>query len=290
MGEIAPGSSDAAAAAVPGVPEPIGLRLRYALATLLFTVAYHVFGLRRAVTRQNLQRSFPGLDATALRRLQREFVRRQAEIFAEMTYGANIDAEELRARVRIVDDDLLAAASGPRPLILAAAHQCNFEWVVLRVSLDLGPRLLALYKPLRNGWAERLFKRWRARFGATLVPAKSVLRELARYREAAAIGIVADQVPRTSPEKHWLEFLHQDTAFYMGPELLGRALRSQVVYVSMRRLGRGRYEIELQPLNTAGEKLPGGEITARYAHALERDIRNDPAGWWWSHKRWKLHR
>ena len=201
MGEIAPGSRNAATAAGPGIREPAGLRLRYALASLLFTVAYHLFGLRRAVTRQNLQRSFPGLDATSLRRLQREFVRRQAEVFAEMTYGASIDAEELRARVRIVGDDLLAAASGPRPLILAAAHQCNFEWVVLRISLDLGPRLLALYKPLSNAWAERLFKRWRTRFGATLVPAKSVLRELARFREAAAIGIVADQVPRTQPRE-----------------------------------------------------------------------------------------
>ena len=76
----------------------------------------------------------------------------------------------------------------------------------------------------------------------------------------------------------------------MGPEMLGRALRSQVAYVSMRRLTRGCYEIELQPLNEPGEKLTTGLLTERYARALERDIRNDPAGWWWSHRRWKLTR
>ena len=44
----------------------------------------------------------------------------------------------------------------------------------------------------------------------------------------------------------------------MGPELLARALRSQLVYVSMRRIARGWYEIELQPLNEPGEKLASG--------------------------------
>jgi Kdo2-lipid IVA lauroyltransferase/acyltransferase len=43
-------------------------------------------------------------------------------------------------------------------------------------------------------------------------------------------------------------------------------------------------------LNVAGEKLASGELTERYARALERDIRRDPAGWWWSHQRWKLKR
>ena len=59
---------------------------------------------------------------------------------------------------------------------------------------------------------------------------------------------------------------------------------------SMHRIDRGRYDIRFEALNEPGEKLPTGELTERYARALERDIRNDPAGWWWSHKRWKLVR
>ncbi|HVN43098.1 MAG TPA: lysophospholipid acyltransferase family protein, partial [Steroidobacteraceae bacterium] len=117
-----------------------------------------------------------------------------------------------------------------------------------------------------------------------------VLAELARFREAGAIGLVADQVPRASPERHWVPFLHQDTAFYMGTELIARALRTRVVLVKMRRLERGRYALDLLPLNEAGEKLPGGALTERYARALEAWIEQDPAGWWWSHKRWKLKR
>jgi KDO2-lipid IV(A) lauroyltransferase len=141
---------------------------------------------------------------------------------------------------------------------------------------------------MRGARAERWFHRMRSRFGARLVPAKSVLAQLAQFRGAAGIGIVADQVPRSSPDRHWTAFLSQPTAFYMGPEILGRALRSQVLFADLRRLARGRYELKFVPLSQAEERLPVGVVTERYARELERAIHADPPGWWWSHRRWKL--
>ena len=270
--------------------ESLRLRLYYTLAGALAWLAYGVLGLRRSVVRGNLQRSFPEWSATEQRAARREFARRQGELAAEVFYAEHIDAAELRARVTLLNPQIVAAAAPPRPLILVGAHHGNFEWMLLRMSLEFGDRLIGLYKPLRQPRIDGRMKAMRSRFGARLVPAKSILRELANFREAAAIGLVADQVPRTSPEKQWVSFLGQDTAFFMGPELLGRALRSQVVLAKTRRLARGRYELEFVPLNEPGEKLPSGEITSRYARALESWIREDPPGWWWSHRRWKLKR
>jgi KDO2-lipid IV(A) lauroyltransferase len=242
------------------------------------------------VVRDNLQRSFPEWSAAQQRAARREFARRQGELAAEVFYAEQIDAAELRARVSLVNPQVVASAAPPRPVVLVGAHHGNFEWMLLRMSLEFGDRLIGLYKPMRQPRIDDRMKAMRSRFGARLVPAKSILRELANFREAAAIGMIADQVPRTSPEKHWVTFLGQDTAFFMGPELLGRALRSQVVLVKMKRLARGRYELEFEALNEPGEKLPGGEITSRYARGLEAWIREDPPGWWWSHRRWKLRR
>jgi len=270
--------------------EPVRLRIGYVVAGVVAWLAYRVFGLRRAVIRDNLRRSFPDWPAARLRDVEREFVRRQGELAAEVGYAAAIGADELRRRVLLANPEVLANAAPPRPLVLVGAHHGNFEWMLQRVSIELDGRIVGLYKPVRNRSVDGWLRRMRTRFGAKLVAAKSVLRELANYREAAAIGLVADQVPRTSPEKHWVRFLGQDTAFYMGPELLGRALRSQVVLVRMRRPSRGHYVLEFEPLNELGEKLPNGAVTARYATALEAWIRDDPAGWWWSHRRWKLRR
>jgi len=270
--------------------EPLRLRLAYAVVGLGAWVALRLLGLRRSVVRDNLRRSFPDWTPAQLRAVEREFARRQGEIAAEVLYASRIGPDDLRERVTIVNPEALAGAGHPRPLILLGAHQCNFEWAMQRVSLEFGERFVALYKPPRNPRTARWLRSMRSRFGARLVAAKSVLRELARMRDVGAIGMLADQVPRTSPEKHWLEFLGQDTAFYMGGELLGRALRAQVCAVRVRRLARGRYELTFEPLNEPGEKLPHGEVTTRYARALESWILADPAGWWWTHRRWKLKR
>jgi KDO2-lipid IV(A) lauroyltransferase len=277
------------ASVAPTAGESFGLRWRYAVFGFLFLVAYRVLGLRRNVIRDNLRRSFPAAQPAELRAIRNDFVRRQGEIFAEIDYARRrIDAEEMRERVRLLDPHGFLAADGAR-LILLGAHQCNFEWMLLRISLELGSSIIGLYKPL-SGYGERYFLELRTRFGAQLLPAKSIREELGRIREARALGLIADQVPRTSPERHWTTFLTQDTAFYKGPERLSRLLRAQVVYVQMRRFRRGVYEIELVPLNAPGEKLPGGELTERYARTLEGEVQADPAGWWWSHKRWKLKR
>lgn len=270
--------------------DSLRLRLLYGVMGLAAWLVYRVLGLRRAVIRGNLARSFPDQSPERLRALEWEFGRRQGEVAAEALYAATIGEEELRKRVVFLNPGILAPGTPPRPLILVGAHHCNFEWVLQRLSLEMPGRLLCLYKPLRNARMDAWMRRLRTRFGARLIPAKSVLQELARSRDAVAVGLLADQVPRTSPEKHWVEFLGQETAFYMGPELLARALRTRALLIRMRRLGRGRYELVLEPLHEAGEKLGNGEITARYARALESWIREDPAGWWWSHRRWKLRR
>ncbi len=270
--------------------DPVGLRVLYAVMGLAAWLVYRLFGLRRAVIRGNLERSFPDWSAQRIRQVEREFARRQGELLAELLYTQRLSADAVRARVVIANPALITSAAPGRAAMLAAAHQNNFEWALQRVSLEIGAGMYGLYKPIRNPRVDAWFRSMRQRFGSQLIPAKSVLRVLARNRDCAVLGIVADQAPTTSRQKYWTTFFGQDTAFYMGPELLIRPLRAQVLYTRVRRVARGRYEVSFEPLHERGESLPQGEITERYARALEAEIRADPAGWWWSHKRWKLQR
>ena len=265
--------------------DSFGLRLRYACSGLLFFLSYRLFGLRRGTIRQKLRRSFPDKRDDDRERIRNDFVMRQAEILAEFDYARVMGAAELRARVQLLDPAGLLAAPGK--LVLIGGHQCNFEWMLLRISLELGSGLVAIYKPMGSARVERYFLSIRSKFGARMLSSKSIRQELGAIRDARALGLVADQVPRTSPERHWTTFLRQDTAFFKGPERMARLLRAQIVYVSMRRCARGRYEIEFEPLTATGEKPAPGVPTERYARVLERDITADPAGWWWSHRRWK---
>ena len=102
------------------------------------------------------------------------------------------------------------------------------------------------------------------------------------------IAMVADQEPVNSERKHWLRFLNRDSAFFLGAEEIVRATHYAALFIELRRVARGQYEMSLHPLADAGERLAKGEFTERYARLVEQQIRRAPPDWPWSHKRWKL--
>ena len=177
-----------------------------------------------------------------------------------------------------------------KPVLLVAAHQCNWEWMLLGLSTQLGMPVDAAYKPLVDNWAEtRNAQAAFGRFGARLIPAQNLLGDIIQQRGSPrAIAMVADQEPVSSERKQWLRFLNRDTAFFLAPEEIARTTRYAAFFLRLKRVSRGHYEVEFVPLAAAGEQLPAGEFTARYARMVEEQIRAAPADWPWSHKRWKL--
>jgi KDO2-lipid IV(A) lauroyltransferase len=270
----------------------VPLPLLYGLASLLAWLAYRVFPYRQHVVRENLSKAFPELDASALEQTIRQYYLGFAQVLVELIKGATMSPDDFRRRVTIVDIEapraLLAAG---KSVLLVAAHQCNWEWMLLGLSLQLGYRVDAAYKPLVNPWAEREMLTLRTRFGARLVPAKGLLADIIKHRkDVRAIAMVADQEPTTSEHKHWTRFLNRDTAFYMGAEEIGRVTRFPAFFITMRRLSRGHYEMGFRPLSSVGEVLTPGEFSERYSRLVEEQIRAAPPDWPWSHKRWRLKR
>jgi KDO2-lipid IV(A) lauroyltransferase len=198
--------------------------------------------------------------------------------------------EELARRVVLRNPELVREEVGKgKPVLLVAAHQCNWEWMLLALSTQLGVPVDAAYKPLVDNWAEREMRTLRGRFGARLIPAQELLGAIIRQRNAPrVIAMVADQEPVTSERKHWLRFLNRDTAFFLGAEEIARTTRYAAFFVKLRRTARGHYETEFVKLADAGAPLPPGEFTNRYARFVEEQIRASPPDWPWSHKRWKL--
>jgi Kdo2-lipid IVA lauroyltransferase/acyltransferase len=294
--EVSPPDTNAAALAPPATARrpawwvrllsclPLGLLYRFA--AVIGWLAFRVVRYRAALVREGLARAFPEFDAARLRAVMRSYYLGYAQMLVELIKAASLPPGEIRRRVRIVNLEAPRAllAQG-QPVLLVAAHQCNWEWMLLALSLELGYPVDAAYKPLVNPWAEREMKTLRSRFGSRLVPAKQLLADIIRrHGVVRAVAMVADQEPTTSEHKYWTRFLNRDTAFYMGPEEIARVTRFPVFFIAMRRTARGYYEMEFQPLAPAA----AGGLTERYARIVEEQIRAAPADWPWSHKRWKL--
>jgi Kdo2-lipid IVA lauroyltransferase/acyltransferase len=284
----------------PAPPIPIWLRglsrlplpVLYAAGGLLAFVAHRLLRMKRDVIRDNIAGSFPQLDSRQLGRMVTGHYRQLGQMIAEVIKGATLSREQFVDRVRmrnlVVPQALLAQG---RPVLLVAAHQGNWEWVLQALALQLGYPLDVGYKPIKSPWAESAMNAIRRRFGAHLVPAKELLPDLLRRRHIVrGIAMLADQEPTSSDHQHWVTFLGRDTAFYMGPEQMARAARYAAVFVALRRTARGRYEIEFSELASSREQLAPGEFTARYAQLVEKEILAAPADWTWGHRRWKLKR
>jgi KDO2-lipid IV(A) lauroyltransferase len=264
----------------------------YGIAGFVGWLAFRVVPYRAQMIDASLAKAFPELSEDALRTVRRRYCLGFAQMLAELVKGAALSPAEIRRRVRIVNLEEPQALLGQgQSVLLVAAHQCNWEWMLLALSLELGYPVDAAYKPLVNEWAEREMGKLRTRFGSRLVPAQELLPDILRRQGMVrAVAMVADQEPTKSERKYWTRFLNRDTAFYMGPEEIARVTRFPVFFISMRRRARGYYEMEFLPLAAAGCALAPGTLTERYARLVEEQIRAAPPDWPWSHKRWKLRK
>jgi Kdo2-lipid IVA lauroyltransferase/acyltransferase len=268
----------------------IPLAALYKLADLLGWLTFRFFPYREHVVRENLTKAFPAYDEAQLREVMRRYYDFFAQMLMEIIKAASMPPEEIGRRVRTVNLEAPRAyLEQGQSVLLVAAHQCNWEWLLLALSLQLGYPVDAAYKPLVDRWAEREMMKLRTRFGSRLVPAKDLLPDIIKRRGVVrAVAMVADQEPTTSEHKYWTRFLGRDTAFYMGPEEIARVTHFPVFFIGMRRLARGEYEMHFEPLAAAGERLDSGQLTERYARRVEAQIHAEPPYWPWSHKRWKL--
>jgi KDO2-lipid IV(A) lauroyltransferase len=266
------------------------LRALYVISAFLYFLAYYVVRHRHTVIRDQIAQVFPAMAHDQRTAIHKRFLKNFCDVLVEVLKSASMSAPALSARIRIVN---LAVArehlDAGRSLMLVTSHLCNWEWLLQGITLQLGYPLDAAYKPLHDRWAEKLMLRVRSRFGARLIPAKELLADFIRRRAVVrAVAMNADQAPVSTDKRYWTQFLGQDTAFYVGAEQIARSMRLPMVYVVMRRVRRGHYEVEFQVLWDGREVVEPNGITERYARACEADVLASPADWLWSYRRWRL--
>jgi Kdo2-lipid IVA lauroyltransferase/acyltransferase len=264
--------------------------LLYALGAFCALLLRYVLRYRVRVARTNLRQCFPDYSGRQIAALLRAHYWRLGQVAVESLKIAALSADELRARVPLVNPEVVQQElRAGRSILLVGAHHCNWEWSLHAVALQVGVPMEAAYKPLHSARADRQLRLLRTRFGARLLIAKKLLRESMRRRHRVrAVALIADQVPASSEGRHWLRFLGRETAFYPGPGEIARITGYAAFFAAMRRTGRGRYQIEFQPISAANERADPLVFTERYARLLEALIQQAPADWTWTHRRWKL--
>jgi KDO2-lipid IV(A) lauroyltransferase len=123
--------------------------------------------------------------------------------------------------------------------------------------------------------------------GCVLVEKNNIVRHILQKKSEGGIYyFMADQYPDKGAGMDF-ELLGQPTRVYNGVELLARRLSMPVVYISVQRLGRGRYRSEYVKICDDACATPEGYVTREYVKLLEESINVSRSTWLWSHRRWK---
>ena len=259
---------------------------------IYFLLAYGVRYRWRVVT-QNLRNSFPDKTPAEIERTGRHFYRHFSQVVVEILKLAAISPEELQRRMRFTNPELMTRHFAEKRLVLSlGSHMGNWEWILSGAALAFPGRAAGVYKPLSNPFFESFMHYLRTRLGAEAVPMLSTLRYLVAHRgEGRTLSLLTDQAAGPVDRPYWTNFLNQDTSFYTSADRLAAQLDCAVLYVGIRRVRRGYYEVTFTELpdGRVAKAAPFGTfpVTEAFARQLEKDMRAAPEQYLWTHRRWK---
>lgn len=271
-------------------------RIHYFNSTLLFMLIYHVVHYRRKVVRRNLEESFPEKSVDELRLIERRFYKHFCDVIIESVIYFAISEEQMRQRMVFKGAEMLEATGRDgRCAGIYLGHYCNWEWCS-SLPLWLNPEYIKasqLYHPLEDKAFDRLLGYIRSRMGGLNIPVEQSLRHIMKYRKEGTqlvVGFIADQVPLYRNIHYWTNFLNHETGMFTGAERIIKMLDMDVYYLHLRRVSRGHYEAEFRLMYSHAKGAAEFELTELYTRMLEDNIKEDPALWLWTHRRWKRTR
>lgn len=282
------------------------LKFHYFMGDILSWILKNIMHYRRDTVMVNLARSFPDKNYWALARVEKDFYRHLGEIFAEAVWFSGSSYRKLYesgiVTVMNVEEINEYFESSPSMTVLST-HCGNWELMggFLGYRTASGGKhaieekdIQVVYKKLSNAVFNEVFKRNRVSalevVGTSCeVESSNVLRQCLKQKNERKVYIYpTDQSPYRNAGSHFIgDFMHQPTEVMLGSVGIACKLSHSVMYMKMKRVERGRYEMTLIPVCRDASKMTPEEIMRRYYDLLEEEINETPCNWLWTHRRWK---
>ena len=248
---------------------------------------------RYKVVTDNLKKAFPEKSDAEIEKIAHRFFYHFIDLLVESIKAFSISEKQIKARWKInYPPEVQRLLDEKRNLAILLPHYGNWEWGVPSFCMMTDqnqPIGLGIYKPLKNKVMDKLMKENRTRFpGANLIPKQEVAKAVVKHQDDHfMLGFAADQAPANGYNAYWMEFLGIETGVFYGAEKFCKKLNLASVYAHVQKVGRSRYEVDVELINEHPNETEYGYITEKHMRLLEADIYKTPHLYLWTHKRWK---
>lgn len=265
-------------------------RILYFISDFLYLLMRFVVRYRKKVVVDNIAKAFPEYDSSEIRKTAGKFYHHLCDLILESSVSHFYSEAKALKRITYSNPELLNDLySTGKQVMAVTGHYGNWEYLSTLGLVSSYP-VVAIYKPLKNQYFDRMVKRNRTRFGVIVSPMEQIARKLISFhrdRTPVLTIFLADQRPMFHQIQYWTKFMGLDTPLYLGTEKLARKLDAAVVFLKIKKVKRGRYEVEVVPICEDPGSLQPFDITEAHVRILENLIREEPGYWLWSHRRWK---
>lgn len=265
------------------------LAILYLFTDFFYILLVTIVPYRKKVIVQNIDRSFPHATYKEKKRIKRKFYHHFTDLLAESVKGLSISESELRRRISVKNPEMMDVLfNSKKNVLLVSGHYNNWEWVILSQAVFFKHKAIGIGMPMTSKFWDKKINQRRSRFGMKVVHSKNYKEALNQNpSELKSVLVLSDQSPGDSLKSYWTTFLNQETAVLFGTELMAHQLDYAVVFYALRKVKRGKYEMELKLITDTPSENAWGEITEAHTKLLEKEIIAKPESWLWSHKRWK---
>ncbi len=265
-------------------------RVLYFCSDITYFLLYYVIRYRRKIVRSNLEISKVSKSMDDLIRIEKKFYRHISDVFFEMFKFFTISPKEIQKRFKLnnskIIDDL---AKQNKSVILMCAHYGGFEYF-MSIGYHVPHTPFAVYTPLSNKHLDDLVKKIRLNHGSKLISRYEVgryIKNQVKENNLFLYGMAADQSPQVRSITYWKEFLGIKVPVFTGSERIAKKHNIPIAFGKMLKVKRGYYEVDIELISEFPNDFEDYKITDMYVSKVEKQIREKPEYYFWTHNRFK---
>lgn len=264
----------------------------YKLADVLAFVLRDVIGYRKAVVLTNLRNSFPEKTEEEIQRIARETYTHLADRVVENIKCLTIKEKEFLARCEVENiNEITDYYFAGKDVVMLIAHTGCWEWSAYVAHTRSKFKIWGVYSPASNKYFNDLIIGSRGKMGMNLISMKDTSAYFKDKKEDVTLHVFfTDQSPSNPNNAYWTKFMNQDTPFFYGGARYAIKHNCAVVFANIIQLRRGYYTVRITTIREDATNCTPDEIVQSFAELLEKQLRERPSDWLWSHKRWKHKR